>query len=233
MEKTLDKKAIFSLVDHTLLSPTSTEKDIQQILDVASQYKCASACIPPHFLPFAKTHLTSINSSLKLCTVIGFPLGYMTTESKVFEAKDALQKGADEIDMVINLAAVKSGNWTLVEEELFALRKATAGAVLKVIIETCYLTEEEKIKLTHLVDASGADFIKTSTGFGTAGATLEDIDLFKRERNPSRSPLLKIKAAGGMKTKEDVLAFASAGVERLGTSKAIALLQDQDSQAVY
>lgn len=233
MENTIDKKAIFALVDHTLLSPTATEKDIQVILDTASEYHCASACIPPYFLPFAKQYLKNIQSNLKLCTVIGFPLGYMTTESKVFEAQDALSKGADEIDMVINLAAVKSGRFDLIQQELKALRAATQGAVLKVIIETCYLTEEEKIKLTHLVDESGADFIKTSTGFGTAGATLEDVALFKRERNPERMPLLKIKAAGGMKTKEDVLAFASAGVERLGTSKAISLLQNQENHASY
>lgn len=233
MQQNLTNELIFSLVDHTLLSPTASQEEIAGILKTASQYHCASACIPPSFLPFAKEYLQKIQSSLKLCTVIGFPLGYMTTESKVFEAKDALAKGADEIDMVINLSHVKSGDFESVQKELAALREATQGYVLKVIIETCYLTEEEKRKLTQLVDESGADFIKTSTGFGTAGATLEDVALFKEERNPHRVPLLKIKAAGGMKTKEDVLAFASAGVDRLGTSKAISLLQNKENNATY
>ncbi|WP_455130080.1 deoxyribose-phosphate aldolase [Pseudoramibacter alactolyticus] len=215
----MDKQAILSRCDHTLLKPFSTWEDMIPICEDALKYHTASVCIPPSFVK--KAHETY--PELNICTVIGFPNGYNTTAVKVFEAKEAISEGASEIDMVINIGAMKAGNYDFVEREITALREATRGKILKVIVETCYLTEEEKIKVCELVTNAGADFIKTSTGFGPAGATIEDINLFKKHIGPK----VKMKAAGGISTVEDLEAFVDAGCERIGTSRAIGLLKDQ------
>lgn len=215
----MDKQAILNRCDHTLLKPFSTWEDMIPICEDALKYHTASVCIPPSFVK--KAHETY--PELNICTVIGFPNGYNTTAVKVFEAKEAIREGASEIDMVINIGAMKAGNYDFVEREITALREATRGKILKVIVETCYLTEEEKIKVCELVTNAGADFIKTSTGFGPAGATIEDINLFKKHIGPK----VKMKAAGGISTAEDLEAFVDAGCERIGTSRAIGLLKDQ------
>ena len=215
----MDKQAILSRCDHTLLKPFSTWEDMIPICEDALKYHTASVCIPPSFVK--KAHETY--PELNICTVIGFPNGYNTTAVKVFEAKEAISEGASEIDMVINIGAMKAGNYDFVEREITALREATRGKILKVIVETCYLTEEEKIKVCELVTNAGADFIKTSTGFGPAGATIEDINLFKKHIGPK----VKMKAAGGISTVEDLEAFVDAGCERIGTSRAIGLSKDQ------
>lgn len=215
----MDKQAILSRCDHTLLKPFSTWEDMIPICEDALKYHTASVCIPPSFVK--KAHETY--PELNICTVIGFPNGYNTTAVKVFEAKEAISEGASEIDMVINIGAMKAGDYDFVEREITALREATRGKILKVIVETCYLTEEEKIKVCELVTNAGADFIKTSTGFGPAGATIEDIHLFKKYIGFK----VKMKAAGGISTAEDLEAFVDAGCERIGTSRAIGLLKDQ------
>jgi deoxyribose-phosphate aldolase len=215
----MDKQAILNRCDHTLLKPFSTWEDMIPICEDALKYHTASVCIPPSFVK--KAHETY--PELNICTVIGFPNGYNTTAVKVFEAKEAIREGASEIDMVINIGAMKAGDYDFVEREITALREATRGKILKVIVETCYLTEEEKIKVCELVTNAGADFIKTSTGFGPAGATIEDINLFKKHIGPK----VKMKAAGGISTAEDLEAFVDAGCERIGTSRAIGLLKDQ------
>lgn len=215
----MDKQAILSRCDHTLLKPFSTWEDMIPICEDALKYHTASVCIPPSFVK--KAHETY--PELNICTVIGFPNGYNTTAVKVFEAKEAISEGASEIDMVINIGAMKAGDYDFVEREITALREATRGKILKVIVETCYLTEEEKIKVCELVTNTGADFIKTSTGFGPSGATIEDINLFKKYIGPK----VKMKAAGGISTVEDLEAFVDAGCERIGTSRAIGLLKDQ------
>ena len=214
----MDAKEIIGKVDHTLLKAVSDWESIKKICEDAVEYKTASVCIPPSYVKRAHDAFPELN----ICTVIGFPLGYNTVPVKVFEAGNAIAKGAEEIDMVINIGNVKNGDWDAVASEIQALRRATAGHVLKVIIETCYLTEEEKIKLCEIVTEEEADFIKTSTGFGTGGATVEDIKLFKEHVGPN----VKIKAAGGMKTVEDVETFAELGCDRLGTSSAIRLLKE-------
>lgn len=215
----MDKQAILNRCDHTLLKPFSTWEDMIPICEDALKYHTASVCIPPSFVK--KAH--EIYPELNICTVIGFPNGYNTTAVKVFEAKEAIREGASEIDMVINIGAMKAGDYDFVEREIAALREATRGKILKVIVETCYLTEEEKIKVCGLVTNAGADFIKTSTGFGPSGATIEDINLFKKYIGPK----VKMKAAGGISTVEDLEAFVDAGCERIGTSRAIGLLKDQ------
>ncbi|EFV01065.1 deoxyribose-phosphate aldolase [Pseudoramibacter alactolyticus ATCC 23263] len=215
----MDKQAILNRCDHTLLKPFSTWEDMIPICEDALKYHTASVCIPPSFVK--KAHETY--PELNICTVIGFPNGYNTTAVKVFEAKEAIREGASEIDMVINIGAMKAGDYDFVEREIAALREATRGKILKVIVETCYLTEEEKIKVCGLVTNAGADFIKTSTGFGPSGATIEDINLFKKYIGPK----VKMKAAGGISTVEDLEAFVDAGCERIGTSRAIGLLKDQ------
>ena len=214
----MDAKDIIGKVDHTLLKAVSDWESIRKICEDAIEYKTASVCIPPSYVKRAHDAFPELN----ICTVIGFPLGYNTVPVKVFEAGNAIANGAEEIDMVINIGNVKNGDWDAVASEIQALRRATAGHVLKVIIETCYLTEEEKIKLCEIVTEEEADFIKTSTGFGTGGATVEDIKLFKEHVGPN----VKIKAAGGMKTVEDVETFAELGCDRLGTSSAIRLLRE-------
>jgi deoxyribose-phosphate aldolase len=208
------KQQILSRVDHTLLKAVSTWEEIRRLCEEAVEYKTASVCIPPSYV---KRVAEQYGGGLPICTVIGFPLGYSATETKVFEAKNAIQNGADEIDVVINIGDVKNGAYDMVEIELAALRSATEGKILKVIVETCYLEKEEKIKLCRLVTQSGADFIKTSTGFGTGGAALEDMDLFRANIGKD----VKIKASGGIRTAQDHEAFFDSGADRLGTSSAV------------
>ncbi|MBR0343322.1 MAG: deoxyribose-phosphate aldolase [Oscillospiraceae bacterium] len=214
----MEAKEILKKVDHTLLKAISDWESIKKICEDALEYNTASVCIPPSYVKRAHEEYPELN----VCTVIGFPLGYNTTAVKVFEAKDAIENGAKEIDMVINIGDVKNGDWDLVLSEVKALREATEGYILKVIIETCYLTEEEKIKMCEIVTEARADYIKTSTGFGTAGATIEDVKLFKEHVGPD----VLIKAAGGMKTVEDIEAFAELGCSRLGTSSAMRLFKE-------
>lgn len=208
----MDNAEILKHIDHTLLKAVSDEKGILDICKEAVEHKTASVCIPPSYVKIAKEKFPSLN----VCTVIGFPLGYSTTAVKVFETEDAVKNGADEIDMVINIGDVKNGSFDKVTEEISAVRKAAEGKILKVIIETCYLTEEEKIRLCKCVTDGGADYIKTSTGFGTAGAQKEDIVLFKNNIGKD----VKIKAAGGIRTKEAMEEFIELGCDRIGTSGA-------------
>lgn len=210
----MDKKTVFSHVDHTLLKADSRWVDVDLVCGEAAENGMASACIPPRFVKLAKD---KYGNRLNVCTVIGFPLGYNTTSVKVFETQQAILDGADEIDMVINLGDVKSGDFERVTEEIRAVKAACKGKILKVIIETCYLTEEEKIALCGCVSEAGADFIKTSTGFGSAGASPEDIELFKKHLAPG----VKIKAAGGIRTREAIEGFLAQGVERIGASAAL------------
>ena len=215
----IEKEKIYGHVDHTLLKPTSTWEQIQALCDEAVEYKTASVCVPPCFIKRIKD---KYGDKLTICTVIGFPLGYNTTDVKVYETKKAIEDGADEVDMVINIGDAKMHNFKAIEDEIKALREAAGDKILKVIIETCYLTDEEKIELCKCVTNAKADFIKTSTGFGTDGATVHDVKLFKEHVGPN----VKIKAAGGMSTLEDIYAFMELGCDRLGTSRAIGLLKD-------
>lgn len=206
-------------IDHTLLDPKATWKEIKEILDDGMKYQTASACIPPVFVQEAADY---VQGKLPICTVIGFPNGYMTTEAKVFETKDALLRGADEIDMVINLGWLKSGKYEALSEEIRKIKACCGDKILKVIIETCLLTEEEKIKMCQIVTEAKADFIKTSTGFSTSGATREDIILFKQYVGSG----IRIKAAGGISTIQDAQDFLKLGADRLGTSRIIKLLEN-------
>ncbi len=208
---------ILSHIDHTLLRPTSVVSEIDALCDEAISLKTASVCVPPCYVKYIHDKYPELN----ICTVIGFPLGYNTTEVKCFEARDAISNGALEIDMVINLCWVKNGEFDKVESEIAELRRACGKHILKVIIETCYLTDEEKTTLCGCVTRAGADFIKTSTGFGTGGATLSDIQLFSRNIGSG----VRMKAAGGVKTHEDLEMFLEAGCDRIGTSSAVRLLK--------
>ena len=216
----MNNSEIFPHIDHTLLKATATEEQIRQLCEEALKYNTASVCIPASYVKFARESFPK----LKICTVIGFPLGYSTTAVKCFEAHDAVQKGADEIDMVVDLGWVKDGKFAEVEREIAEVKAACEGKILKVIIETCYLTEQEKIELCKCVTNAKADFIKTSTGFGTAGACIEDIRLFKEHIGTD----VKIKAAGGVKTKSDLEMFLGEGCERIGTSSAVKLLAGEE-----
>ncbi len=209
---------ILKHVDHTLLTQTATWDEIRQICDDAIAYQTASVCIPASYVKKAKEY---VQDKMAVCTVIGFPNGYSTTASKEFETKDALMNGADEIDMVINIGWVKDGKYDLVQQEISTLKKACGDKILKVIIETCLLTDEEKIRMCEIVTAAGADYIKTSTGFSTAGATFEDVKLFAEHVGPD----VKIKAAGGISSIEDAEKFLDLGAERLGTSRIIKILK--------
>lgn len=219
----MDNKDIFKRIDHTALKAVTEWKDIQKLCDEALKYNTASVCVPPSYIERIRLEY---GEKINICTVIGFPLGYNTTETKVFEAKQAIADGANEIDMVVNLGDVKNGDFDKITEEIKQLKKIAGNKILKVIIETCYLTEEEKIKLCGCVTKAGADYIKTSTGFGTAGAKIEDIELFKKHIGKD----VKIKAAGGVKTKEDLEMFINAGCDRIGTSSAISILTSGESQ---
>lgn len=205
---------ILKKVDHTLLKQTATMKDIEKICDDAIANNTASVCIPPVYVKQAKEY---VKGKMKICTVIGFPNGYNTTSTKVFETAQAVKDGADEIDMVINIGKVKENNYEYISNEINKIKEACNGKLLKAIIETCLLTEDEKIKLCEVVSNSKADYIKTSTGFSTAGATLEDIILFKNHIKNGK----KIKAAGGIKDFQDAQKFIEAGADRLGTSRLI------------
>ena len=218
----MDIKDILKTVDHTLLTQTATWAEIKQICDDGMTYGTASVCIPPSYVKQAKEY---VGEKLAICTVIGFPNGYMTTAAKEFETKDALNNGADEIDMVINLGWVKDGRFDLVEEEIRTLKAACGEKILKVIIETCLLTEEEKVTMCKVVTKAGADFIKTSTGFSKAGATFEDIALFAANVGPD----VKMKAAGGISSLEDAEKFISLGAGRLGTSRIVKLVRNEEA----
>lgn len=215
----LDK--ILAKCDHTVLSVTSSWEDIKEVLDDAIKYKTASACIPPCFVKKAKEY---VGDKLAICTVIGFPNGYNSTAVKVFETTDAVNSGADEIDMVINIGELKNGNKDYILSEISSVRSACQGKILKVIIETCLLTEDEKILASKLVSKAGADFIKTSTGFSTGGATIEDVMLLRKSVDES----VKVKASGGMKTLKDGEDFINAGADRLGTSKIVKAVKSGD-----
>lgn len=207
---------ILSMVDHTLLRQTATWEEIRRVCEEGLEFRTASVCIPPCYVKEAHEFL---GGRLPVCTVIGFPNGSSTTASKVFETEDAVQRGADEIDMVISIGHVKAGNYSYVEKEIREIKKACQGRILKVIIETCLLTEEEKIRMCQAVTESGADFIKTSTGFSAKGATREDIALFKKHVGPG----VRIKAAGGIKSFDDARDFIRLGASRLGTSRLVEL----------
>lgn len=216
----MTNEEILAHVDHTLLKAVASWEDIKKLCDEAIEYKTASVCIPACYIK--RIHNT-YGDRINICTVVGFPLGYNTTASKLEEVRQAVADGVNEVDMVINITDVKNGDFKTVEDEIRALKEAAGSRILKVIIETCYLTEEEKIKLCHAVTEAGADYIKTSTGFGTAGATLDDILLFKKYIGPD----VKMKAAGGVRSVEDMEAFLKAGCDRIGTSSAISLLKGE------
>lgn len=213
---------ILQAVDHTLLTQTATWEEIRQICDDGMAYGTASVCIPPSYVKQAKEY---VGERIAVCTVIGFPNGYQTTAVKEFETKDAIANGADEIDMVINLGWLKDGRYDLVEQEIRTLKAACGDRILKVIIETCLLTDEEKIKMCEAVTDSGADFIKTSTGFSKAGATFEDIALFAKHIGPN----VKMKAAGGISSLADAEKFLELGASRLGTSRIIKLVKNEQA----
>ena len=211
---------ILNKCDHTLLLQSATPDEIKSICDDGIKYATASVCIPPAYVKYAKDY---VKDALKICTVIGFPNGYSTTATKVFETEDAVRMGADEIDMVINIGMLKAGNYDYVLSEIKAIRKACEGKILKVIIETCLLTEDEKIKMCEIVSESGADFIKTSTGFAGGGATPDDVRLFSAHVRGET----KIKAAGGISTIADAQEFIALGAERLGTSRIVKIVKNE------
>ena len=210
-------------VDHTILSPNATWNEVQEILDTAIKFGAASACIPPCYVKRAKEY---VGKSLPICTVIGFPLGYSTTATKVFEAKDAIENGADEIDMVINIGWLKDNKSDEVKEEIESIREASKGKILKVIIETDYLDDKEITDMCHIVASVGADFIKTSTGFAASGATVKDVMLMVGSAGAD----LGVKAAGGISSLEDAQQFVDLGVTRLGSSKVLKLLQQIENE---
>ena len=215
----MKREDILSAVDHTLLSPTATKAEIFALCEDAMRFGTASVCIPPSYVALAKDYVAG---KMKICTVVGFPNGYSATGVKVYETKEAVSRGADEIDMVINLGWLKDKRFNELLSEIKAVRGACEGKILKVIVETCLLTEEEKIRMCGIVSAAGADYIKTSTGFSKSGATLEDIRLFAKHKSPN----LKIKAAGGISSFEDAEAFLQAGAERLGTSRLVRIAKE-------
>ena len=222
----MDRNKILSAVDHTLLTQNATWEDIKQILDDGIKYNVASACIPASYVKKAKEY---VGDKLPICTVIGFPNGYSTTAVKIFETEDAIKNGADEIDMVINIGDVKNGDYQSILEEIKKIKKACGKKVLKVIIETCLLTEEEKIKMCKVVTESGAEYIKTSTGFSTGGATFEDVALMKKFVGEN----VKIKAAGGISSLEDAEKFMELGANRLGTSRIVKIIKGEKVKNSY
>ena len=222
----MNQKDVLAIVDHTLLLQTATWEEIKAICDDGMKYETASVCIPTCYVKQAKEYM---GDRCKVCTVIGFPNGNYTTATKVYETKDALLNGADEIDMVINVGMLKAGEYDYVLNEIKAIKEACGDHILKVIIETCLLTDEEKIKMCEIVTESGADFIKTSTGFSTAGATFADVELFAKHVGPN----VKIKAAGGISSMEDAEKFVELGASRLGTSRIVKIVKNQDSDGGY
>ncbi len=222
----MDKKAVLGIVDHTLLAQGATWAEIRQILDDAMKYETASACIPAAYVKKAAEY---VQGKLAICTVIGFPNGYSTTAVKVFETEDAVKNGADEIDMVINIGMLKDKRYEELENEIRLIHEACGGRILKVIIEACLLTEEEKIKMCQIVSDAGAEYIKTSTGFSTGGATFDDVALMRKHI----APQVKVKAAGGISSFDDAEKFMSLGAERLGTSRLIKIMKSTDTGAGY
>lgn len=218
----MDMKEILKHVDHTLLLQGATWEEIKQICDDAMKYETASVCIAPSYVKQAAEYM---GDKMAVCTVIGFPNGYMTTKAKEFETKDALENGASEIDMVINIGWIKDKKYDLIENEIRALKAVCKDKILKVIIETCFLTDEEKIKMCEIVTNAGADYIKTSTGFGGAGATFDDIKLFSQHIGPN----VKMKAAGGISSMEDAEKFLELGADRLGTSRIIKIVKNEEA----
>ena len=225
-QEIMNTSEVLKIVDHTLLTQTATWEDIKTILDDGIKYETASACIPAAYV---KQAVEYVEGKLPICTVIGFPNGYHTTAVKVFETKNAIANGSSEIDMVINIGFLKDGRYEEVEEEIRQIHEACDGKILKVIIETCLLTEEEKIKACEIVTNAGAEFIKTSTGFSTAGATFDDVALMKEHVGEN----VKIKAAGGISSFDDAEKFISLGASRLGTSRLIKIMKNTDNGAGY
>ena len=219
----MDLKEILTHCDHTLLKQDCTWEQIKEVCDDGMKYHCASVCIPPCYVRRANEY---VGERLKICTVIGFPNGYSTPAVKAFEAENAVRHGADEIDMVINIGWVKSQRWDRLLEEIRGVKAACRGRILKVIIETCLLTDEEKIKMCQIVTEAGADYIKTSTGFSTGGATREDVKLFKAHVGPD----VRIKAAGGISSLQDAEDFLALGADRLGTSRIVKLAKGQQGE---
>jgi len=213
----MDRKDILKHVDHTILTTTATWEQVKKICDEGMRFGTASVCIPPRFVKKAADY---VGHKMKICTVIGFPNGYATPEVKVYETEDAIRNGAVEIDMVVNLGLVKQGDWEGILEEIKAVKASCKGHILKVIVETCQLTQEEKIALCRLVSMSGADFIKTSTGFSTGGATVEDVKLLRQ----TVAPGIRVKAAGGIRTFEQAQAMLDAGADRIGASALVGLM---------
>ena len=214
----MDQKEILSRVEHTQLSPTATWEQIKAVCDEGKQFNTATVCIPPRYVKRASDY---VGNAIKICTVIGFPNGYTTPEVKVFEAEDAIHNGADEIDMVINQGLAKEGDWEGLLEEIKAVKASCKGRILKVIVEACNFSQEEKLALCRVVSMSGADFIKTSTGFASGGATVEDVSLFRSHISPD----MRIKAAGGIRTFEQAQAMIEAGADRLGASALVGLVR--------
>lgn len=219
----MTREEMLSKVDHTQLKAFATWDDIKKLCEEAIEFRTASVCVPPAYIK--RIHDT-YGDKINICTVVGFPLGYSVTEAKAAEVRKALEDGCNEIDMVVNISDVKNGLYGKVEQEIRALKELCGDHILKVIIETCYLTEEEKIAMCKAVTNAGADYIKTSTGFGTDGATKEDVELFKKHIGPQ----VKIKAAGGVSTLEDLEMFISLGCDRIGTSRAVGLLRGEAVQ---
>lgn len=219
----MNAKEMLQKVDHTQLKAFATWEDIQKLCEEAIAYQTASVCVPPCYIK--RIHDT-YGEKINICTVVGFPLGYSVTQAKVAEVEQAFKDGCNEIDMVVNISDVKNGLFDKVEEEIRTLKAACGEHILKVIIETCYLTEAEKIALCKAVTSAGADYIKTSTGFGTDGATKADIELFKKHIGPD----VKMKAAGGVSTVEDLEMFINLGCDRIGTSRAVGLLKGEETQ---
>ncbi len=222
----MEKKDILKTVDHTLLTQTATWEEIRRILDEGIKYNTASACIPAAYVKQAADY---VEGKLPICTVIGFPNGYSTTAVKVFETKDALANGAEEIDMVINIGWLKDKKYQELEEEIRQIHEAYGGKILKVIIETCLLTEEEKIKMCEIVTKAGAEYIKTSTGFSAAGATFADVELMRNHIGKE----IKVKAAGGIASLQDAEEFIRLGADRLGTSRMIKIVEQSDDGSGY
>jgi len=222
-KREMEDAFILSHVDHTLLAATASWSEIEKLCNEAIKYKTASVCIPPCYVKRVRKEFPD----LVICNVLGFPLGNDTLAAKALAAQAAVEDGTDEIDMVINISDVKNGDFTNIGTEIQVLKQIIGDKVLKVIIETCYLTDEEKEKLCRIVTDAGADYIKTSTGFGTAGATLQDIELFKKNIGPD----VKMKAAGGIRSREDMVMFIEAGCSRLGTSSAIKILKGGEAGA--
>ena len=214
----MTNQELYSHVDHTQLKAYATWKDIVKLCDEAVKFKTASVCVPPCYI---KRINDTYGEKINICTVIGFPLGYSVTASKIVEAKEAIKDGANEVDMVVNISDVKNGDFDKVTAEIKAIKETCGDKILKVIIETCYLTDDEKKMLCKCVTDAGADYIKTSTGFGTGGATFDDVKLFKENIGEN----VKIKAAGGIRTRDDMEEFLRLGADRLGTSSAISILE--------